>query len=260
MYNSLRRKMLLWMVALPVFGKGIAKGSVLSIGGKNESGPRPWKDALDASRLFNTIQVSHRFKHKSYGTAPDLVESFAKTEKSNESPTGPTRKACLDLDGAELIRGWSYRLHLSPQKNDYLMVMKSGQQVMACGDPGIIYYGKLASDVPLPDSYMPVSKLWPDVLNTLSPATVAEMVNPSRTGAFFRRVGFMNMNVSSPFVECGCNCSSSWVWDVCWTVGFPDCIYCCCATASNCCLDAKTNGDQCAACRCIGCGCTPCAN
>lgn len=256
MYNSLRRKMLFWMVALPVVGKGIAKGSVFG----TASSPRPTKDALDAIRLFNTIQVTHKHKNKSYASAADLNESFSRLETSNDSATAPKKKSCLDLEGAELIRGWSYSLHLSPGKDDYLFVMKSGQQVMACGDPGVIYHGKVAADVSLPDSYVPVSKLWPNVLSTLSPAAVVEMVNPSRTGSVLRRVAFMNMNASSAFVHCGCNCSSSWVWDLCWTVGFPDCIYCCCASASSCCLDSSTNGEQCAACRCIGCGCIPCHN
>lgn len=257
MHNSLRRKMLFWMVALPVVGKEIAKGaSPLS---QDESGPRPLKDALYALRTFNTVQMTYKLKHESFGSATELMAAFIDKKSHHHSTTASEKKSCVDLDGKELIRGWSYRLHLSPKKDDYLVVIKSGLNVMACGDPGVIYHGTLTSDAPLPESYLPVNKLWPDALNTLSPAAVAAMTPQTRTGAFLRRVGFMNMNVSTAFVECGCTCGST-PQVGCWTLGFPSCIYCCCGNQSGCCLDAATGGEQCGTCRCIGCGCIPCGH
>lgn len=260
MHNSLRRKMLFWMVALPVVGKGIVKGAAANGSNGNKSDPKSLKDALFAIRTFNTVQMTYKLKYESFGSATELLQAFNKSEKSHHHATNASRKKpCVELEGTELISGWTYKLHVSPQKDDYLIVIKSGLNVMACGDPGVIYHGKLASDVRLPESYMPVSKLWPDVLKTLSPAAVAEMSPPSRGGAFLRRVGFMNMNASNAFVECGCSCGSSPQFG-CWTLGFPSCIYCCCGNQTGCCYDAATGGEQCGTCRCIGCGCIPCNN
>lgn len=259
MYNSLRRKMLFWIVTLPVVGKGIAKGSSLGLRSQDESEPKPLKDALHAIRAFNTVQMTYKLKHHSFGSATELMEAFTAKKSHRHSTTDSEKKPCVDLEGAELIRGWTYKLHLSPKKDDYLIVIKSGLNVMACGDPGVIYLGKLASDIALPGSYVPVSKLWPDALFTLSREAVAAMSPPSRTSVFFRRVGFMNMNVSTAFVECGCTCGSSPQND-CWTLGFPSCIYCCCGNTTGCCWDAYVNGEQCGACRCIGCACLPCIN
>lgn len=206
MHNSLRRKMLLWMVALPVVGKGIAKGAAVDLNSKDASDSEAWRPALHAIRTFNTVQMSYKLKHESFGSTADLLAAFTKEDNS----TGAAKKKpCLDVHGTELIPGWTYRLHLSPGKDDYLIVIKSGGKVMACGDPGVIYYGTLASDVPLPESYVPVSKLWPDALNTLNPGWVAEVVRPARANTLLRRVGFINMNVSTAFVECGCTCGSS---------------------------------------------------
>jgi len=254
MHNSLRRKLLFGIAALPIAGRSLVKAAI-SVSGDNNSGPASALTALNGVRGVGTIQHSYKFKHSGFGTREDISQAIVKGKNQNHADG--TCNSWANVVNGEVAQGWESQWLLSSKKDDFLFVAKGGRRVMAVGGTGVIYHGYIDAETPLPKSFEPANSLWPGKLQGLTPVAAAQMRELSQPASFLRKVGFMGMGPAFD-MDCGGNCASS-AQPGCWDLGFIDCPWCCFAGMSDCCSDAARNGLK-EACRCVGsggCGCLP---
>ena len=258
MSKTARRTFLGWMATAPFAVQTFAKTMLTKSNDDAHLLAAPPLQALNVVRAFGTLEANYKHKFGTYASRSELLDwNRGITPKPHTGPamaknylSGPQ----IDLESKSILEGWDLHFHVAPEKAGYLLIMASPEKVIACGDPGAIYHGKLPNGS-IPDEYVPVKEL---ALLGLNPYRLRQgLSNPqaNRALAAIRRVAFMSLNVT--MVEgCGGAC-----WDnregVCWLTGDPGCLWCCFPYASNCCLDAATNGVP-GGCRCsddAGCRC-----
>lgn len=145
-HDALRRKILTGLAILPFSGKLIAKNLTTGTLHRTGSEVAPPEMALNSVRFFNTMEAWHKLKFKTYVSKPELQDWEVLQKTLNHLPKirGGAQgglPSLVNVDAEDLLPGWRLRLHVSPQRDDYLITMGSEEMIIASGDPGIIYYG-----------------------------------------------------------------------------------------------------------------------
>jgi hypothetical protein len=167
-----RRKALNWLLALPFMGRATAQPSEASLyitGSDNIVHPG-W--ALSILRILNTAEAQHFRDHGSYASRNDLLHSgvLPKIPESSDSlysskvGRGAIQLYKLtDLRSAYVLPGWTLQIHVSAQKDRYLLTMLSGAEAghvaFATDEIGVIYHGRVESGIEPLESYAPLDKV-----------------------------------------------------------------------------------------------------
>ena len=253
MHNSLRRKLLFGLAALPFAGRSIVKASI-SVSDDDNNGPASTLAALNGVRVVGTLENTYKHKFGKFGTREDMLEALLKSEKQRHAGG---ECSWVNLVKNEIAQGWESRWLVSAKKDDFLFIVKRGRRAIAGGGTGVIYQGNIDAETRIPESFEPAKSLWGRKLEGLTPAAVAQMRELSQPASFLRKVGFTGMGGSFD-MDCGGTCASS-AQPGCWDLGFLSCPWCCFGSMDGCCGDAARNGRK-DACRCVssgGCGCLP---
>jgi hypothetical protein len=248
MHNPLRRRILSWLLVLPFSGRLIVKASEIA---DDIASPEL---ALNAVRFFNTMEAWHKLKFKTHVSKSQLLEWEVLQNMLNKLPDKESNRteglrSKMNVEAENLLPGWYFKLHLSPKSNDYLIIMRSDEMVLASDAAGVIYHGSTMPESSFPQSYVPLREVLSLRLEPLTGAGIVKRTTKSRAASIMRRVAFMNVSASSAPTGCGCNCSGT-AQGACWNSGFESCPWCCCAYCDNCCLNSEGGG--CVDCHCSG--------
>lgn len=251
MPNTLRRKILGGLLLLPFSGKVIKASIANTAQGATNDIASP-ELALNAVRFFNTMEAWHKLKFDVHASYPQLLEweVFQKTLtrlSDNQSTRAEGLRSRLNVEAGDLLPGWHFTLHTSPRNEDYLIVMRSHEKILASDGAAVIYHGDIAPEFDLPQSYAPLGTIIALGLEPLTVAGISRKVARERVSSVVRRVAFMSIGASPRETGCGCNCSGT-AQASCWNSGFDSCPWCCCGYCDNCCLNAESGG-------CVSCDC-----
>jgi hypothetical protein len=144
-----------------------------------------------------------------------------------------------DLRSAYVLPGWTLQIHVSPQKDRYLLTMLSGGEAghaaFASDEIGVIYHGRVESGIESLESYAPLDKVLPLGLAPLRPPE-ARRGALRGVAAFVRQAAFFTTTVQAkPDLLCQCSgsCSNN-PQPGCCNTGYAGCTWCCFSNCSTC--------------------------
>jgi hypothetical protein len=214
--DSIRRRILQSLSALAWFGPELVRSATECLA----TGYATREMALDAVRLLNTLELTHKLKQGRYASKADLFISetvwrFQGWLEKNRNKIGARHLKVyetIDFESDQTLPGWTLAIHRSELRDAYLLALVSAvreeegaRRVFASDESGVIYEGSLASLV-IPARYSRLRDVFPDLM----PIQVWDTkLLLSRVRGFVRRVAYAGMYESAGAMQGSCTCCSS---------------------------------------------------
>ena len=158
--NPSRRSLMRSLLTLPALTL-VGEDKMLAQAGPSDSAPLSGEEAASQIdqfqeryrsvrilRAFNTMQARTFERSGRFGSLSELVEAgavdaFKSDSRAQRIGIGKTLLDSLNLEGAEIVPGWTFNLHASQNRSEYLMAIANETLgAFTTDQKWIIYEGK----------------------------------------------------------------------------------------------------------------------